>query len=55
MMEVMAAARAAVKLGSEVMAAVAALRVSENKGCCGCCACCTRGANCAAAAAPMSW
>lgn len=35
MMEVMAAARAAVKLGSAVMAAVAALSVSANKGCCG--------------------
>lgn len=31
MMEVMAAARAAVKLGSDVMAAVAALRVSANE------------------------
>lgn len=34
MMEVMAAARAAVKLGSAVMAAVAALRVSVKDGCC---------------------
>jgi len=33
MMEEMAAARAAVKLGSAVMAAVAALRVSANEGC----------------------
>lgn len=32
MMEEMAAARAAVKLGSAVIAAVAALRVSENNG-----------------------
>lgn len=34
MMEEMAAARAAVKLGSAVIAAVAALRVSAKDGCC---------------------
>lgn len=44
MMEEMAAARAAVKLGSFVMAAVAALTVSASVGgCCGeawwCCCC----------------
>lgn len=35
--EVIAAASAAVKFGSAVMAAVAALTVSANEGCCGCC------------------
>lgn len=33
MMDEMAAARAAVKFGSAVMAAVAALTVSANEGC----------------------
>lgn len=33
MIEEMAAASAAVKLGSAVMAAVATLRVSDNEGC----------------------
>lgn len=41
-MEEMAAARAAVKLGSAVIAAVAALKVSDKEGCAGgrsgCCA-----------------
>lgn len=37
MIEAMAAARAAVKLGSAVMAAVAALTVSVNEGGCACC------------------
>lgn len=37
MIEVMAAARAAVKFGSAVMAAVAALTVSANEAGCGCC------------------
>lgn len=36
MMDEIAAARAAVKFGSAVMAAVAALTVSANEGCCCC-------------------
>lgn len=46
MMEVRAAARAAVKLGSDVMAAVAALTVSANDGGRACCTVAASLANC---------